>query len=228
MTAWELAAAARRMWAVVLLGLVATAGLLWHVAHVMPVYSGEVTVVLVSDASGGDLRQVDDGLIITAGVVARRVTDGRPAGVASDSVSLVGEGVKHGYSVTLPNRGSQWSRIYDRPELKVQAAGTSVEEVQQTLQVALHRIYDELTSSQADVGVSPANLIRTQLTPTVPDIRAGAGSRTRAGVAALLVGIGCTIAAVVVLDARRTRRIRTRAEVAGSPVETPEPAPAWS
>jgi hypothetical protein len=225
MTAWELAAAARRMWAVVLLGLLATAGLLWHVAHGAPVYSGEVTVVLLSDAIGSDLRQVDQGLVTTAAVVSRRVSAGMSAGVASDSVSLVGVGIRHGYSVTLPNRGSQWSKLYDRPELRVQVAGTSVEEVHATLSLALRRIAEALAMTQAEVGVTGPNLVRTQLTPTVPDIREGRGSRTRAGAAALLLGMGATTAAVVVLDSRRTRRERQLRELVASPVLTPELGP---
>jgi hypothetical protein len=199
------------MWGVLLLGVLLTGWLQWQALHAQRVYSGQVTVRFVSDITNGDLRQADSGLIITAGLIGKRVNQSVSPDTAG-GVSLVGEGVYHGYSVTLPNRGGQWVKIYDRPELDVQAAGTSIAEVESSLQLALHRIDEELAAMQAEVAVAPGNLIRTQLTPTVPDIREGLGSAIRAKASSLLLGGGLTLAGVVLLDRRRFWRVRPVAQ----------------
>lgn len=145
-------------------------------------------------------------LTITAGAVGK-VVGSKPSGahVVSASVTLVGEGIRHGYSVVLPNSGGQWASNFDQSLLDVQAVGTTAAEVNATMKMVLGRISDALAALQAQWHVSSVNLIRTQLSPSSPQLYYQAGSRIRSFAATLLLGLGVTVAATAAVG-RRIRR----------------------
>ena len=171
-----------------------------------------------STANPNTLQVNTDSLVTTAGVVAKLVTQGDVgAQVVSDSVTLADQGIRHGYSVRLPNDGGQWAINYDQPYLDIQAIGTSPPEAATTLRSVVNRIRATLGAVQRAQRVDSWNLISTQLNPEVPPIRLSTGSRARAVLSTLLLGSGLTAAGVVVCAGVIRRRAALPATIQGAP-----------
>jgi len=183
-----------------LVGILLTAGVAERVRSTPGVYWSEVRVVLLappSQTNQNTLQTSSSSLIALAGVLARNVGSSTPVNAVSDSVTLVGEGVRHGYRVRLPDSGGQWATNFDQQLVDVQAAGPTVADVSKTMNDVLARISRELTSLQTSLGVDKFNWISsTQSPPTVP-IYYQRGSRTRALGATLILGFGLTLALIV-------------------------------
>jgi uncharacterized protein YdeI (BOF family) len=226
MTVWGVLTAAKRLWIVVLIGLIGGGALVWTVSQVEPAYSARVDVLfLAPEPKAGSLgpnalQTADESLVATAGVIARRMQDDESSRsqLSSNSVTLLSEGITHGHTVTLPNAGGQWTYNFQRPELDVQVTGPSSAEVSKTLAQILSRIDSELASLQTGMGVRANELIRTDRIPQILDVREATGSRARAAAIAAVLAAGLTIAAVVLLDRRlgRTRPVQQVAVLVSS------------
>jgi hypothetical protein len=179
---------------IMLVGLLISAVAGLYLAKRPGVYWSEVTVVLIAPKSAANpngLSVSSESLIDTAGVLAKMVGSSPPGPtVVSDSVTLVGEGIRHGYGVRLPNSGGQFATNFDRAALDVQAAGTTVAEVSDTLNRVLNTISADLDRLQSDAEVAKVNLIRTQLSPQTAPIYYQTGSKTRALAITLVLGGG--------------------------------------
>lgn len=213
MTFWEFLAIGRRRWRAILLGLLLTVPFGAYALMVPGVYSMQVDVVFMNPHGPADANSFGWGgqsLISTAGVVARVVggTDASQQPV-SDRATLPGIGVRHGYSVRLPNIGGQWAYNFEQPLLDVEAVGSSPSEVQATMARTVERINDELTGLQRAQGVGPDEMIRTRLSPPNPQLRYNNGSRVRSFAAVLVIGLGLMISCVVVAS-RWPRMLRPR------------------
>ena len=175
---------ARSWWAAVAAGLVFSALLAWHVMAVPPVYSAQVNALLLLPTSSvvpNTLATSSESVVDTAGVLQRMVGgQGSGAKPVSDSVTLSAQGIRHGFSVRLPNSGGQWADLYSDPFLDVQAVGSSEAEVQGEMQRVLVALEQGLRRMQDEEGVAPENRIGMQLNPGQPVIRAASGSRIRA------------------------------------------------
>jgi hypothetical protein len=185
-----------RTCAILLVGMLISGSAGRYFAHRPGVYWSQVTVVLIapkSIANPNGLSISSESLISTAGVIAKMVgSSPRAPAVVSDSVTLVGEGIRHGYGVRLPNSGGQFATNFDRAALDVQAAGTTVAEVGATLNRVLNEITADLSRLQSQAGVAEVNLIRSQLSPPSPPIYYQTGSKTRALAITLVLGAGLT------------------------------------
>ena len=153
-----------------------------------------------------DLRNPQHGLVVLAALVSAQIAGRLPPQTSSDTVSLAGEGVRHQWSVTVPNTGGQWVRQQERPDLRVQAIGSSEAEVASELSVALRRIDEEVATLQAPFAVSTTATARAQPLPPGPVMRHGHGSRSRAAAAALLLGATAAGATAAALDRARRGR----------------------
>jgi hypothetical protein len=172
-----------------------------------------------SSANPNALATTSSSVITTAGAVARIVDPGVEQ-TASDDVTLAGEGVRHGFAVRLPNNGGQWATNFDRPELEVQAVGSSAAEVNATMNGVLREIRTTLQNLQASRRVAPHNMITvSQSPPTVP-LYYQTGSPVRALAATLLLGVGLSLAAAG-LARRLERRRRRRRLIANLVAEEP-------
>ncbi len=214
MTVWDLLDSLRRRWYVAIPGILMTAALALVVLKVPGVYHEQVDVIFLAPAPGEHVNQLQAGSesLIDVAALVERVVDGSNGGAApaSDQVSLVGEGVRDGYSIRLPNDGGQWATNFSRPVLSVQATGSSPEEVSATINRAVARINDELAARQAAYHVSSGKLITTKLSPPTSDIRFDKGSRSRALAATMLLGCGLTLGSVVMVDRRKMIRTGER------------------
>jgi hypothetical protein len=205
-TAWDLCVAARRARAALLIGALATVALVWHTTSRDPVYTAEQNVTLAAESSGGSLQAPQQGLMVAAAVSIGRISVRLPGGTSPEDVSLAGEGVRHGYSVSMRNVGGQWAVKYDRPDLRVQAVGAGPEEVRAYLQVARRHIDEELAAVQAPFDISDRYRIRAVLLTPEPVVSASSGSSSRALAASLALGAALTAVLVIVAD-RRSRRV---------------------
>ena len=206
--------ALRRRWYVVLLGLLATALVMVHVHDTSGVYSAQRNVRMVAPGNIDDdntLVRAPVSLIALAGLVDRRINgkDEMPA-TASPDVSLADRGVHHGSAIFLPNDGGQWTFQFNRPELIVQAAGSSPEEVMRRVQASVERIQRMLTTLQRDDAV--AGRVEARVVVPTSAIAYSRGRPMPALGASLLLGLGLTASAAVVVDrlaGRRRRRVRS-------------------
>lgn len=210
MTTFDVARALLRCWSVVLLGALLTGVGLLAIKQHDGVYWTQVDVVFIAPPAAQEqnaiMPRATKGLIATAGLVERKVNEGRtmPA-TSSAAVTLVGRGVRDGWQVRLPNSGGQWTDNYDRPVLDVQVAGGSPDQVQATLKTVVGRINATLRDMQATDGVPPKGQITTQLAPTRVGVFFAGGQPMKAMAMTLLLGVVATVVAAVRADAMLTR-----------------------
>jgi hypothetical protein len=174
----------------------------------------QVDVVFLAPTSArypNSLEVTSASLISTAGVVERRVNAGRvPTAVSSSSVSLVGEGIRDGYSVRLPNAGGQWAENFSRPVLDVQVVGASRDVVAARLDILLAKIQTTLDELQVSGGADKFNLIITESAPRVP-VQTFVGPRNKRAAAGIgVLGSLITLATVVAVDRVIPARSRQR------------------
>ena len=190
----------------------------WRFAHPEPVYwaQTEVTFMLPqSDRNPNAYAGQTESLIAAAGLVAADLSPGSAgAETSSTEVALVGQGVRHGYSVKLPNSGGQWAYNFDRAALVVQVVGTSENEARALLASVLNRIDHSLSSREVAAEVRPEFRIRYRAVPSSPQVALEAGHPSQAFVVSVLLGAGCMAGLTLALDNRLGRRERRRASSA--------------
>lgn len=222
MTIWDLLLLSLRFWVVTVVGFALTAAAVPLVGQQPGIFSGQVNVILLQPEPfpGNALAETTDSLISTTGVVAQLVGgQGGTSRSVSDQVTLVGEGLRQGYSVRQPNSGGQWEYRFETPVLDVQSAGQTLDDARAEMNAALTRIEDVLDKLQSDASVDETLRIRIQLSPNQPVYTYAHGSRARALAGTLLTGVLVTFGGVLVaerLTDRRERRRRAAVLTAGT------------
>lgn len=209
MSLWELTAVLLRQWKIVLIGAVVTAAAGLFAIHDDGVYFTRTSIVFLAPSSTlypNALRTQSEDVIDTAGVVAKRVTGpDRETKYASPEVTLLGLGVRDGWSLRLPDTGGQWATNFATQTLVLDVVGPSravVEERQTTL---ILRVQQELAQFQRDAGVSPVNDITALPAPESTVIYHAQGNRPRALAMTALLGVGATVAVALTVQRRRPR-----------------------
>jgi hypothetical protein len=221
---WQLSAALRRQWIVTLIGLGVVLAIGYHLTHLEGLYYQKVDVIFLApeQPDTNTFQNATGSLIGTAGIVSQVVgSSASGAAPVSENATLVGTGLKHGYSVRLPNDGGQWAINYTRPVLDVQAVGTSPEEVTATTNMVIAKINHELDLRQDAFGVLKRYRITTRLNPSIAYVMHSTGSRSRTLAASMLLGGGCTVAMALMVD--NLRRRRRPVDVRAEKVENPQP-----
>ncbi|HMO10732.1 MAG TPA: hypothetical protein PKB06_04340 [Actinotalea sp.] len=123
MSIWDiLQALVHRWYVVVAIGVVA-AGVAYAAVSAGGVYWSRVEVTFIAPSSTvnpNSLAVTSSDLVITAGVVAKRINGNADRPVMADAATtLVGEGMLDGWAVRLPDYGGQWSTVYSRQVLDV-------------------------------------------------------------------------------------------------------------
>jgi hypothetical protein len=213
----------RRSWYVVLVGVVCTLGASVLIHRAPGVYHQQVDVVFSwpQPPNNGEntLQYGTATLINTAGIVATVVADSAgDSQVVSDTATAVGEGIRHGYTVRLPNAGGQWAYNFEDPVLRVESVGSSPEEVLATTARGVARVRAALLELQRAENVRPAMMVQTRVNPGFPDVQYSTGSRTRALLGTWILGFGLTATAL-----HAAARLRQRRAAAGTaPAAVPE------
>jgi hypothetical protein len=204
----------RRFWPVALVGLLTSVCAGVWIAHRPGVYYEQINVIFIMPAtpdSGNALQNGSDNLIRTAGLVARLVTnDWSGPEPVSDSATLLGEGVRSGYSVRLPNAGGQWAYNFDKPQLNVEVVGTTPAEVRSTMTQVLARVNGTLAGLQDSQSVRPSLRIQTRLSPPSASVEYVTGSRARTFAVTVVLELALTLAALFALERWRTGGRRSR------------------
>jgi hypothetical protein len=212
MTIWDLGVAMWRRWFVVVIGLGCTAAAVLLGGQHDGVYWSSTQVIFLAPASTlypNSLKTVSDDIIVTAGIVAKRVngTTSMPK-MASPEVTLFGRGISNGYSVLLPDTGGQWAPNFAQQMLEVQVVGPDAEDVSQRRQVLVGRISQELSALQDDAGVAEVNRITVTLVPGGADVHYVAGRHVPAAIMTALLGVSMVVGLVGVLEVASRRRLQ--------------------
>ena len=176
----------------IIFGLVLSGGL-FVISHGRPgVFWTRVQVHFVAPKSArypNVLTVSSASLISTAAVVAQKVDPyGDTNRMASESVTLADQGIRHGWSVTLPNTGGQWSNTFSEPWLDVEAVGENSSDVLATVKTLVSQVVLTLDSLQQASKVKPENYIVTEVSPVDYPVYLQQGSDKRVYVMALLLG----------------------------------------
>ncbi len=214
MTAVDVLGAIRRRWYVAVVGLLVVLAAGGASLSAPGVWWTQVDVVFLAPTSArypNSLEVTSASLISTAGVVERRMNAGRvPTALSSSSVSLVGEGIRDGYSVRLPNAGGQWAENFSRPVLDVQVIGASRDAVAARLDFLLAKIQSTLDELQVAGGADKFNRIITESAPPMP-VQAFVSPRNKRAAAGIgVLGSLITLAAVIAVDRVTASRSRQR------------------
>ncbi|HEY3087702.1 MAG TPA: hypothetical protein VGJ59_06540 [Jatrophihabitantaceae bacterium] len=198
-----------RRWAalVVALGLLLTATISYRIVRKPGVYWADANVIFLPPASSlfpNTLLNNSGGVITLAGVVGKMVDpDAVAARVVSPTVRLVNQGIRHGWSVTLPNDGGQWANNFDKALLDVQAVGSTAAEVSGTVNRLISQI--NLTLSGLQAQVPQVDRVTTQLSPSQVQVFYDPGRPLRALAASLAVGLAVTAVTALYLRRRIAR-----------------------
>jgi hypothetical protein len=209
-----------RIWAAFLvgvLGIVLTAAFMYRVDHKPGVFYGDVKVrfeIPSSEQNKNPLATSAGGLAGVAGVIAKMVDPSESnTRVVSPTVTLVDQGIRNGYSVTLPNDGGQWANNFDQSLLDVQVVAPSAVSVSDQMQTLVNRIYADLTHMQQGSNVPPVDQITLIPTPSSTQIFYLTGSPLRAVGTTVVLGLTLTLAAMFFVATRfgdLTRLVRRR------------------
>ncbi len=221
MTLSDIVRASVRLWPVTLLGALLTLVVCVGVASRPAVYWGQVNVVILLPQSASlpnAFRATQTNAIFMAGIIEREVGGGRTAQVASNDVTIVGQGITDGSRVRLVNNGGQWVSNFDQPVLNVEAAAATPDEVSRRLDQMVDRIQAALKRRQDMAHVAPGVRFSTTTSPAAVVIREERGRLTAALTVTVLMGLGVTTSSLVLLDMRRRRQLgaRVRAVVVGN------------
>lgn len=220
MTAGVLLRIILRRWAVVLLGLALTLVGCTAIAGAERTYGASVDLVFVEPGRSSVVNASDaalPSLVDFARMVQRGVRyDSSMVELPSSNATLYGSGVKNGYSVTLPNSGTQWAESYSRPILAVQVVGATPEQVRQKLDQVLSLVESQARDIQTASGISGNRVIDVRRSPAVPEI--GDLGSTKLGrmkgiLALSLLGLTLTAIGAIQID-----RLLLRRSVAGVPL----------
>lgn len=210
MTLWDFLGLMVRRWPIVLVAALGT-GLLGYLTTTNEgVYFSRTQVVFLAPSSRlfpNSLRTTSEDLIITAGIVAKEVTGpGKVLKLASPDATLVGLGVRDGWSIRLPDTGGQWAPNFAQQELYVEVVGPTAAEVEAKRTDLVQQIADHLDQLQRDAGVDPVNDITITVAPEDTVLYHVGGSKIRALAMTAILGAGTTTAVLVLLEQRSRRR----------------------
>lgn len=210
MTFWELLRALGRRWPIVLVGIAITVVAGWGVISDKGVFFTRTELVFlapISAANPNALRTQSDDIIVTAGLVAKRMSGaGKVTKFASPDVTLIGLGVRDGWMVRLPDTGGQWGTNFATQRLVLDIVGPSVDDVKRRQDELIAQVMDVLATLQRERGVDPVNDITAIVAPETTVIYPVGGSRQRALIMTAFLGGGATVAVVLAIETARRRR----------------------
>lgn len=224
MTFLEFLRAIVRFWPVVLVGVMCTCIAAVGVLADKGVAFTRTELIFLSPTSPAypnALRTQSDDIIMTAGAVARRVSGpGEITKFSSPEVTLVGLGIRDGWSIRLPDTGGQWATNFATQRLILDIVAPTREEVAVRQTELISRVTDELHDLQREQGVAEAAMITVIPAPVSTMVYQIDGSRPRALAMTAILGAAIISAVVVILERRRRRRGSTALAIA-----TTAPAP---
>lgn len=197
-------------WVISVTGLLLTALAVLHVVQAPTVYWSQTDVVFLTPAAANrqnTLAVTQTDAIAMAGVIQRQVVGRAVARVASDDVSIVGQGLREGTWVRLVNSGGQWTNNFDQAVLDVQVVDRTAEAARARRNVAVEAISTALEQRQVAAGVSPDRRYSVLRSPSDPSVLAERGRPTTAVLVTLLIGALGTVGARSLIHRRPQRPV---------------------
>lgn len=223
MTTWHVLGTLWRRWYVTLPGLAAAFFALTLVDTHPGVYVSQANVVFLAPPTPQNpnvLQGTSAGLISTAGYVEQIVNAGIDRPSTASPVTLIGQGVRDGHSIDLPDSGGQWSHNFGSAVLNVQVTGPSAHVVGARLDKLLEEVRMTTKEIQDRDKVVLKSRITTYVAPAKPQVTYATGGRPSALAGTLGLGLGLTVFSAVGMDKVLARRKRAKAATA-----QPEKAP---
>jgi hypothetical protein len=203
--------------------LVMTAAVAVKIHHRAGVFWSQTDVVFVAPATPRQPNTIEanaSGLVSIAGYIAAEMNKGLPSPLtASAGATLVGQGVRDGYEVQLPNSGGQWAVNFDRPVLDIEVVAPTPDETRRRMVALVASINQILRVTQDSDGVAKKSQITTLSAPDSAQVFAMDGNPTRAAAVAMLLGLWLSILLTIAFD-RLVRRLRARPRARNSRLAT--------
>lgn len=190
-----------------LVGLLSTFATAVFATRAEPIYHARTEVVFLAPPSArypNELMTKTESLIITAGIVAKRINGADPH-IKFGSAKTTPVGAPSDGRTTwigLLDTGTQWVSVFDDQVLVIDAVGATPEEVSRRIDDASALVDDQLRALQTQMKVDPVNEITTRISPPAPVVEEVSGSRVRAIVMTVAIGVFLIIALVIVLEVR--------------------------
>lgn len=213
MTTGMLIEVVRRRWIVAVIGVSLTVFACLILVDQDRTYGATTDLLLVQQgkpslASSSD--SITPSLIAFAGMVQQSARkESNPVELPSSAATLFGSGVTTGYSITLPNAGSQWTISYTRPVLAIQVVGASPDEVRKTLNDVIGLVEFRAFELQRTVGTPSDRIIAVQRYPSFPDVvDLGSTKAERMKGVLVLFILGLVLTGAVVIKLERLLEVR--------------------
>lgn len=196
-----------RRWPIVVMGAVVTVCVMYLAASPAVTYWSRGEVVFLAPSSQrypNSLQTKSEDLIITAGLVAKRLTGTEPTTkYASVDVNLIGTSSEpEQVWIRLPDTGGQWAPHFNDQVLLLEVRAETPQRVEQLYAAAVAAIRHDLATLQRIQRVPAVDHITITSAPQAPVVYAVTGRRSRAVGMAALLGVGLTIVAVAGLERR--------------------------
>ena len=221
MTSRDLVMLMLRRWYVLVVGGLLALGVTYQATHQAPLFFTQYSIVLLPPQTEVFPNSMEDphyGLSQMAGLVVSDYNNGeRGTLIGSADTTLFGEGLRSGSRVRLPNFGSQWQPIYDKPNIDVQILGASQADVNKQAQEINDRVLSLLKKRQDGLGIVSTMRIGALVSPQGPVVTQVGGSRARGLLGIALVSVIVSMFAAVQFDRWRRRRPTSRQARRGTP-----------
>ncbi len=231
MTSRELLRLVLRRWYLVLLGALVSAVMLGVIWKQPGLYWTQFDVVVLAPTTKLNPNNIEDprfSMAPMAGVMVTELNgDKRPRLLASADTTLFGEGLREGVRVRLPNTGSQWLPMYNRPRIDVQVVSRDPVVVERKARAITEQLVAVLDRRQSELGIIPSMRMSAIATPEDPVVAHITGNRNRAALGMAMLGATLTTFAVYLWEKWRLgRRRRPRRAEGGGPTSEPRTRPA--
>ncbi len=215
MTLRQFFSACLRRWPIVLVGVLCTGLAAFAGLSDKGVYYTRTQIVFLAPSSNvypNSLATQSEDIIDAAGAVAKSITGPDPqTKYASPDVTLVGIGIRDGWSLVVPDTGGQWATNFPSQILNLDIVAPARATVLQRQTTILQRVQEELDNLQNARHVAPINKITLTTAPRSTVIYHVGGSKPRMLGMTAALGIGITAAVIVVTERfGRRRQMRFR------------------
>ncbi len=220
---------AARRWLILALGLAATFTLVYS-SHPETVYWAKLPLNVTGPIDPVLPKTLEDtgGIQYAAATLLVRLVNGgyvEPKSSSADT-TLYGEGKRRAVVARLRDVGDQWVTDVKDSVIEVQAVDASESAVLTRLAEEQGLLTSQLARLQDDLGVVPNQRIALKAPPTPTTVLEVTGSRARATVSTVIVGIVVTLALVYWSELVRRRKF-VRRQVERVDLEPAGPAGRW-
>lgn len=205
-----------RRWPVVLAVLALMLPFVWQARETTGVYWTRVNVVFLPPpgaAAGNPLRSESQDVVQFAAVIQRlAITESSIPPLETNGAILYATGIRNGYSVYLPNAGTQWQPSYNRASIAVEVVAEDAESVTRMATELAEKIAAAATEQQDALGVQRGAHITTVLSPSAAVVSYHTGKPAHATAVLLVLTLGLAAAAVQLFDRLPQRRTAAHAK----------------